>query len=116
MIIKSLYTHLFCRNDNCYIYNSETNFFAVIPQELYMKVFDEDFCSLNKDIMKFLLDNKLVLEEKDKYTYFKEQKLRFGSSLSVVESVVGIDIKTYMKRESSILVHPLKILSFWKIV
>ena len=80
MIIKSLYTHLFCRNDNCYIYNSETNFFAVIPQELYMKVFDEDFCSLNKDIMKFLLDNKLVLEEKDKYTYFKEQKLRFGAS------------------------------------
>ena len=80
MIIKSLYTHLFCRNDNCYIYNSETNFFAVIPQELYMKVFDEDFCSLNKDILKFLLDNKLVLEEKDKYTYFKEQKLRFGAS------------------------------------
>lgn len=80
MIVKSLYTHLFCRKGSCYIYNSETRFFAVIPQNVYSAIYDEDFASLDNDIMEFLLKNKLVLDENDKHTYYKEQKLRFMAS------------------------------------
>lgn len=80
MIVKSLYTHLFCRNDSFYVYNSETNFFTVVTQDVYAAIYDDDLASLDNQTRDFLIEKRVVLDEKDKYTYYKEQMLRFGAS------------------------------------
>ena len=75
--ILSIYTYLFSRNGNHYIYNSECGFFSKISLKLYQQLFDETLDSLSPETFQKLLKHKIIVDEEKKYDYYYLMKLKF---------------------------------------
>lgn len=73
----SLYTHLFEDCGKHYLYNCETGLFAEIGRELYAKLVDRDFAAIDRDTMRQLRKQKVVVREDELYTTYDEAKMRF---------------------------------------
>ena len=80
MIETSLYTHLFQRDKNFYLYNSESGLFAKITPNLYEIIYNRDYSAVDKETLDYLLREKIVVNSENKYSYYNEQKIRFFSS------------------------------------
>lgn len=65
-MIQSLYTILFEKNNRCFIYNSLSEFFAEIPKDLYVKLFNRTYSSLPHSVVEKLKLKGILIEENEK--------------------------------------------------
>lgn len=84
---KSLYTYLFERNNVCYLYNSQTNFFSSISRELFETLYNEDFANLPDDISQQLLSKKILVNDNQLYEYYHQCRLNCLSSIGYHDSL-----------------------------
>ena len=84
---KSLYTYLFERNEVCYLYNTQTNFFSSISRELFEILYNEDFSSLPDDISQQLLSKKILVKDDKLYEYYHQCRLNCLSSIGYYDSL-----------------------------
>ena len=77
MLVKSLYTHIFERNNRFYLFNSCSGVFCEISKETYSALYDREYTMLGKDTLAFLTKNKVLLEEDEKYTFYLESKTKY---------------------------------------
>ena len=75
--ILSIYTYLFSRHGNHYIYNSESGFFSKISIKLYQQLFDETLDCIYPETLNILLRHKIIVEEEEKYNYYYLTRLKF---------------------------------------
>ena len=80
MIVKSIYTYIFQRNTNYYLYNSQTNFFSEISQYLHDVIKDREWSKLSKEELSMLMEKKIVVCKEGLYDFFNAEKIRFLSS------------------------------------
>lgn len=77
MIITSIYTHLFRRNGNYYLYNSRSNFFSQISEELYSAIKDAQWHQLPADVLTTLQEKEIIIESTSQYDFYNSEYLRF---------------------------------------
>ena len=77
MLKKSVYSYSFVDEGVCYLYNSQTNLFMQIEEELYRLLYDDNFEAIESSVLERLIKSKFILEEKEQYNYYYEQKTRF---------------------------------------
>lgn len=75
--ILSIYTYLFSRDGNHYLYNSESGFYSKISPRLYEELYDERLESLDQSTLQILQKHKIIVDNKDKYNYYYLAKLKF---------------------------------------
>ena len=75
----SIYTYIFTRSSKYYLYNSESSLFAVISEALYSSLYNRDFQSIDMDTLSTLRSKKIIIEDKDVYSYYDEIKIRYYS-------------------------------------
>lgn len=90
-MIQSLYTILFEKNNRCFIYNSLSEFFAEIPKDLYVKLFNRTYSSLPHSVVEKLKLKGILIEENEKYQYYYESLLKFRT-MTYNSSVLGLVI------------------------
>lgn len=77
MIRLSLYTFLFTEDTHYYIYNSETNYFSEVGEDLFECLYDKDWDKLPDEIKEELFSKRILVEEEDYYNCFNETRLKF---------------------------------------
>ena len=75
----SIYTMAFRQDGKCYIYNSRSNFFSEISEELYGALNDQDWQALPNEVVEELLQREIILKKEDKYDYFYSRKIQFNT-------------------------------------
>lgn len=86
-MILSIYTVLFEREGKHYLFNSETEFLSVIPEEIYEKLYNGAFDELPDDFIDTLREKKIVIEEERRYDYYDLCKLNHLSNIGVADSL-----------------------------
>lgn len=86
-IIKSIYTFLFRYDGHFLIYNSESNGLFEVSEKIYSYIeqLNTGKRVLSDSVLSVLLENKILINDKDKYSYYDRAKLincldRFGST------------------------------------
>lgn len=69
-IIISPYTFLFENEGKCYVFNAQSLFFSSLDERAYVALIDHDYDALGEDVVKILIDKKILIYEKDRYTYY----------------------------------------------
>ena len=77
MFKKSIYSYLFINSGQFYLYNSQTNLFMQIGEDLYRLLYDENFEKIESSVLERLIKSKFILEEKEQYNYYYNQKTKF---------------------------------------
>lgn len=80
MIIQSLYTYLFEKDRRFYLYNSKNSLFAEISEDLYIALFNRDYGSIPDEIITDLKNKEVVCDDKDLYTYYQSQLVKFNAN------------------------------------
>lgn len=84
---KSLYTYLFSKNKQSYLYNSQTSLLIVISKSLHEKLYNEDFDAIRKDVLEELKKNKIVIEDEHLYDDYHFSRLKYLSSIGNDETL-----------------------------
>lgn len=79
MIELSIYTLLFTEDSKFYLYNSRSNFFSEISEELYVIMSNSMWDKLPVEVMDELLRKEFICESKDKFNYYYSQLLSFNA-------------------------------------
>lgn len=79
MIKHSIYSHQFKRDNNFYLYNSETSFFIQISERLYRLLYNREFDAIDSQTKEELLKHKFLVDEKDLYNYYNSTKMKFSA-------------------------------------
>ena len=74
---KSIYSHQFVSNGKFYLYNSETNFYVEISQDLYRLLYNQDYDIINVQTLEVLKKNRFIVNDTDLYNYYNEKKMKF---------------------------------------
>lgn len=80
MIIQSIYTHIFTKNSKYYLYNSKNNLFAEIPEDMYIALFNCEYQSLSPEVLDYLKEKEVLVEEENKYLHYEESKIKFNTN------------------------------------
>lgn len=91
MLVQSIYTHIFEHKNCYYLYNSQHNLFVEITKSLYETLYNRDYSKLPKDDITYLTNKDIIVDEREKYVYWGETKLKFLAS-SVNEDHLGLII------------------------
>lgn len=83
----SLYTLLFEKNAQHYLYNSETEFLSVISEEIHEKLYDGAFDEIDEEFISILKEKKIIVDDDCLYNYYDVAKLRFLSNIGVSDSL-----------------------------
>ncbi len=78
-MILSIYTYLFTEKGKFYLYNSQTNFFSEISDELYKSLKNRTWAELPREIMEQLTSHKILVAAESKYDYYNSQRLLFNA-------------------------------------
>ena len=62
MFKKSIYSYLFINSGQFYLYNSQTNLFMQIGEDLYRLLYDENFEKIESSVLERLIKSKFILE------------------------------------------------------
>ena len=87
MLVKSIYTLHFTEKGKFYMYNSRSNFFSEITEELYKCFEQNEFGNLPAEAIEELLKRELILDEKDLYTYYYSKLLGFNAANNNLSSL-----------------------------
>lgn len=79
MLIQSIYTLLFCKEEKFYLYNSRSNFFSEISKELYDAIESCNWDSLPQGIVDELKTRELICESEDRYNYYYSRLMEFNA-------------------------------------
>ena len=77
----SLYTYLFSRGKDFYLYNSESGLLATIPQALFETLYNGDFETIEENNLDMLKEKKILVENDHLYDYYNTSRLKFFSSI-----------------------------------
>ena len=61
----SLYTLLFEKDNKYYLYNSETEFLSLVPEDIYEKLHDGAYDDIEKDVIDMLQAKKIIVENEN---------------------------------------------------
>lgn len=90
----SIYTYLFTREGNYYLYNSQTGFLSSIPESFYEILFNRDFEKIDEEILYVLKEKKIIVEEEHKYDYYYSSRLKYLSSIGIQDSLGLVIVPT----------------------
>lgn len=82
MLVQSIYTHVFQKDDKFFLYNSLVNLFAEITEELYEVIYNRQFDLLPEEICNDLIKKNVICEDVDKYSFYLGEKLKFYCELN----------------------------------
>jgi len=91
MLIKSLYTYFFEKNDKYYLYNSLTGFFCEVSRKTYERLYNREYMSLDKETIEYLREKKVLIEEEEKYLFYLECKSKYYGVMND-DSALGLVI------------------------
>jgi uncharacterized protein len=74
----SIYTVLFTEQNKFYLYNSRSNFFSEISADLHEALKNESFYELPKEISDELMQQEVLVDDKDKYDFYYSELLKFS--------------------------------------
>lgn len=83
----SLYTLLFERKGQFYLYNSESEFFSIISEDVYEKLHDGAFGEMQNEFIDILKVKKIIVDDDHIYDYYNSLKLNFLSSIGITDSL-----------------------------
>lgn len=89
MLIQSLYTIIFERNNKFYVFNSLSRLFCEISQKTYEALHNRDYTCLSQETFEFLTKNKVLIPEEEKYLFFLESKSKFNGETND-DSALGL--------------------------
>lgn len=78
-MLPSIYTILFSDKGKYYIYNSRSNFFSEIAEELYTALNSGDFSSLPGDVIDELKKREIICDKDSKYDFYYSELMRFNT-------------------------------------
>jgi uncharacterized protein len=79
MLELSIYTLVFSANDKFYLYNSRSNFFSELTEDLYDVLISANFDALPNDVMAELRNREILVEASDKYDYYYSELMKFNA-------------------------------------
>lgn len=79
IMILSIYTYIFTENNSYYLYNSQSNFFSEISEDLYKSLKNRTWNNLPETIKKQLISQKILVAAESKYDYYNSQRLFFNT-------------------------------------
>lgn len=79
MLVLSLYTQLFEVDRKFYLYNAANNFFSKISLLLYNALVDKSWDKLPTDVLNFMKEKRILVEETQKFDYYYSELLRFNT-------------------------------------
>ena len=79
MLIQSIYTHIFEKNERFYLYNSQSGLFCEISEDTYKALYNYEYSSIDDETKNFLSENKVLIPEDEKYLYYLESRSHFLS-------------------------------------
>lgn len=91
MYQQSIYTHIFKRDTNYYLYNSKSALFAQISQDLYEVLYNRSYNELPEDILSSLIQQNVIVNSDEQYLHYYECMVR-ANSRSYNDSVLGLVI------------------------
>lgn len=91
MLIQSIYTHIFCRNDHFYLFNSLSGLFCEISKNTFIALYEHSYSELDKETIEFLKEKNVLIPKEEKYLYYLESKTQFNIAMSV-NSELGLII------------------------
>ncbi len=74
----SIYSITFIENGKFYLYNSQTNFFSEISEELYKSLKNRTWQELPDSVVNQLKSRKIIVKTGYKYDYYNSQRLKFN--------------------------------------
>jgi radical SAM domain protein len=83
----SLYTLLFEKDNKYYLYNSETEFLSLVPEDIYEKLHDGAYDDIEKDVIDMLQAKKIIVENENLYDYYDSCKLNYLSNIGVTDTL-----------------------------
>ena len=83
----SIYTLLFERDNQYYLYNSESEFLSIIPKEIYEKLYDGAYDEIEDRFIDVLKEKKIIVDDNHIYDYYDSCKLNFLSNIGVTDSL-----------------------------
>ena len=72
MYQQSIYTHIFKRDTNYYLYNSKSALFAQISQELYEVLYNRSYNELPEDIVDTLKKQGVIVCADEQNLHYNE--------------------------------------------
>lgn len=78
-MIQSIYTYLFTEKGKYYLYNSQSNFFSEISEDLYKSLKNRTWSELPPKVMVQLTTHKILVAAESKYDYYNSQRLLFNA-------------------------------------
>ncbi len=89
-IILSPHTFLFEDDGNQYVFNSESLFFSKIDIQTFIALTEHNFDSLDENSIKALIEKRIVIYEKNKYTCYNHLLTRHLTSAYADDTMVLI--------------------------
>lgn len=68
-MVQSIYTFYFERNNKYYLYNSLSGLFCEVSLDTYSSLYNRDYTRISEETIAFLIENKVLINEKDKYVF-----------------------------------------------
>ncbi|MDE6097672.1 MAG: SPASM domain-containing protein [Muribaculaceae bacterium] len=75
----SIYSITFVENGKFYLYNSQTNFFSEISEELYKSLKNRTWQELPESVIEQLISKKIIVNSASKYDYYNLKRLQFNA-------------------------------------
>lgn len=83
----SIYTYLFEKSGQYYLYNSQTGFLSTIEKKLYEQLFDHNFEALGDEIINVLKTKEIIVEDGHLYDYYYKKRQNYFTSIGNQESL-----------------------------
>ena len=84
----SLYSYLFEKEDNCYLYNSQTGLFSKLSKPVYEALFDHDLDRLDDEVQTVLKEKQVIVEDDKLYDYYHYCRHNYFTAIGNYQTLV----------------------------
>lgn len=86
-MVLSLYTYLFEKEGDYYLYNSQNGLLISVAKSIYESLYDGNIETIEKGVLEFLAEKRIIVEQKHLYDYYYYSKLSFLSAIGNNDSL-----------------------------
>ena len=84
----SLYSYLFEKGDNCYLYNSQTGLFLKLSKSVYEALFNHDIDRLDDEVQTVLKEKQVIVEDDKLYDYYHYCRHNYFTAIGNYQTLV----------------------------
>lgn len=82
MLIQSIYTYIFSRGENFYLFNSLSGLFCEISKKTFIALYEHSYSTLDNDTIEFFKEKNVLIPNEEKYLYYLESKTQFNMAMA----------------------------------